>query len=474
MATPDGRVPDRARLHGRGAGARRAPSGRPRPSGRSRTSRSPAGRIDRALIRALARSRGRRRWSTPGSRRARRPRRRTPSTPRPTRWPTGALGRPVPDRRLPDRLGHLVEHERQRGHRHAGLGAARRRAVHPNDHVNASQSSNDVFPSAIHLAVGRSAVAATCCPPLDHLAARAAGQGRASSPTVVKSGRTHLMDATPVTLGQEFGGYAAQIEQGAERLAATLPRASASCRSAAPPSAPASTRPTGFARGGHRAPGRPDLDLPLIEAPDHFAAQGARDALVELSGQLRRRWPWRSQDRQRHPLDGLAGPAPGWPRSASPTSSPGSSIMPGKVNPVLPEAVTQVAAQVHRQRRRRRLRRQPGQLRAQRVPAGDGPQPAGVDPPAGQRDAASSPTAASPASRPTSSAAGPTPSRARRSARRSTPYIGYEKAAEVIKESVEDRPLDPRDRARAGLMLDEADLDRALDVLAMTKGGIRR
>ena len=109
------------------------------------------------------------------------------------------------------------------------------RPVHPNDDVNASQSSNDVFPSAIHLAaVPRSTTA--LLPALEHLGRRCGPRPR-SSPTVVKSGRTHLMDATPVTLGQEFGGYAAQVDEAAEPSARRCPR-SASCRSAAPPWAP--------------------------------------------------------------------------------------------------------------------------------------------------------------------------------------------------------------------------------------------
>lgn len=129
------------------------------------------------------------------------------------------------------------------------------REVHPNDHVNASQSSNDVFPSSIHIAA-TAAVTGDLIPALDHLAA-ALERKAAAFATVVKSGRTHLMDATPVTLGQEFGGYAAQIRYGVERLRASLP-ASPNCPWAARPSAPASThRPASPPPSSPRSPAPP-------------------------------------------------------------------------------------------------------------------------------------------------------------------------------------------------------------------------
>ena len=121
----------------------------------------------------------------------------------------GRPRRPVPDRHVPDRLGHVVEHERQRGDRHAGRPPARRRTVHPNDEVNASQSSNDVFPSSIHLAATE-AVVTDLIPALGHLMSTLDAKGTEFD-SVVKAGRTHLMDATPVTLGQEFHGYGAQV-----------------------------------------------------------------------------------------------------------------------------------------------------------------------------------------------------------------------------------------------------------------------
>ncbi|MFD8756517.1 class II fumarate hydratase [Kitasatospora sp. NPDC059577] len=215
------------------------------------------------------------------------------------------------------------------------------RPVHPNDHVNASQSSNDVFPSSIHIAA-TAAVTHDLIPALEHLA-EALERKAAEFARVVKSGRTHLMDATPVTLGQEFGGYAAQVRHGRERLLATLPRV-----------AELPLGGTAVGTGINTPPGFPAAviaevarvtDLPLTEARDHFEAQGARDALVELSGQLRTvavgftkiandlRWMG-------------SGPRTGLGEINLPDLQPGSSIMPGKVNPVLPEVVLMVAAQV--------------------------------------------------------------------------------------------------------------------------------
>jgi fumarate hydratase class II len=215
------------------------------------------------------------------------------------------------------------------------------RDVHPNDHVNASQSSNDVFPSAIHLAATR-AVLKDLVPALAHLEAaltRKAGEFA----DVVKSGRTHLMDATPVTLGQEFGGYAAQIRYGVERLMSSLPRLAELPLGGTAVGTGINT-PAGFAAAviGRLAA---DMSLPLTEARDHFEAQGARDALVETSGQLRTiavglvkiandlRWM-------------SSGPRAGLGEIHLPDLQPGSSIMPGKVNPVVAEAVCQIAAQV--------------------------------------------------------------------------------------------------------------------------------
>ncbi len=219
----------------------------------------------------------------------------------------------------------------------AALGAP----VHPNDHVNMSQSSNDVFPSAVHLAAAL-AINDRLVPSLATLT-KALRKKQREFAHEVKSGRTHLMDATPVTLGQEFGGYAAQIEEGVARLGDTLPRL---CTLPFGGTAVGTgiNAPKGFAR---KVIARLAVrtGLPLSEAKDHFAAQGARDALVETSGQLRvlavslikiandLRWMG-------------SGPRTGLGEIRLPDLQPGSSIMPGKVNPVIPEVVTQVGAQV--------------------------------------------------------------------------------------------------------------------------------
>ena len=213
--------------------------------------------------------------------------------------------------------------------------------VHPNDHVNASQSSNDVFPTSVHVAA-TSALVNDVVPALDHLASALAAKATEFA-DVVKSGRTHLMDATPVTLGQEFGGYAAAVRLGIERLNAALPRL-----------AEVPLGGTAVGTGINTPAGFPqrviallaeDTGLPITEARDHFEAQSARDGLVESSGALRTiavsltkicndlRWMG-------------SGPNTGLGEIALPDLQPGSSIMPGKVNPVIPEAVLMVCARV--------------------------------------------------------------------------------------------------------------------------------
>jgi fumarate hydratase class II len=215
------------------------------------------------------------------------------------------------------------------------------RPVHPNDHVNASQSSNDVFPSALHIAA-TAAVTGDLIPALTRLA-ESLERKAAEFADVVKSGRTHLMDATPVTLGQEFGGYAAQVRYGVERLEASLPRLAELPLGGTAVGTGINT-PPGFA-AAVIADVAEATGLPLTEARDHFEAQGARDGVVETSGQLRTiavgltkiandlRWM-------------ASGPRTGLSEIALPDLQPGSSIMPGKVNPVVPEAVLMVAAQV--------------------------------------------------------------------------------------------------------------------------------
>jgi fumarate hydratase class II len=218
---------------------------------------------------------------------------------------------------------------------------ARGDRVHPNDHVNASQSSNDTFPSALHLAA-TGAVVHDLVPALEHLAAaltRKAGE----LDDVVKPGRTHLMDATPVTVGQELRGYAAQMTRGVERLQAALPRVAELPLGGTAVGTGINT-PPGFA-AAVVADLAESTGLPVTEARDHFEAQGARDGLVELSGQLRTvavslakicndlRWM-------------SSGPRTGLGELRLPDLQPGSSIMPGKVNPVVPEATLMVCAHV--------------------------------------------------------------------------------------------------------------------------------
>jgi fumarate hydratase class II len=215
------------------------------------------------------------------------------------------------------------------------------RPVHPNDHVNASQSSNDVFPSSIHVAAAAS-VRDALLPALDHLAA-ALETKAAEFATVVKSGRTHLMDATPVTLGQEFGGYAAAVRLGIERLESVLGRVGELPLGGTAVGTGINT-PPGFSAAviGLLAD---RTGLPLTEARNHFEAQASRDAIVELSGVLR--VVAVSFNKIANDLRWMSsGPRAGLAEIHLPDLQPGSSIMPGKVNPVLPEAVTQVAAQV--------------------------------------------------------------------------------------------------------------------------------
>ncbi|MEU0831979.1 class II fumarate hydratase [Streptomyces sp. NPDC005969] len=215
------------------------------------------------------------------------------------------------------------------------------RDVHPNDHVNASQSSNDVFPSSIHIAA-TAAVTGELIPALDHLAA-ALERKSVEFAAVVKSGRTHLMDATPVTLGQEFGGYAAQIRYGIERLYASLPRLAELPLGGTAVGTGINT-PPGFSAAVIAEVARA-TGLPFTEARDHFEAQGARDGLVETSGQLRTIAV--SLTKISNDLRWMAsGPRTGLAEISLPDLQPGSSIMPGKVNPVIPEAVLMVAAQV--------------------------------------------------------------------------------------------------------------------------------
>lgn len=213
--------------------------------------------------------------------------------------------------------------------------------VHPNDHVNASQSSNDVFPTSVHVAV-TAALVNDLVPALDHLAVSLEKKAEAFA-GIVKSGRTHLMDATPVTLGQEFGGYAAQVRYGIERIQSALPRVAEVPLGGTAVGTGINT-PRGFSARVIELLAE-ETGLPLTEARNHFEAQANRDGLVEASGQLRNiafsimkinndlRWMG-------------SGPNTGLGEIALPDLQPGSSIMPGKVNPVICEAAIMVCAQV--------------------------------------------------------------------------------------------------------------------------------
>ncbi|MGE0100827.1 MAG: class II fumarate hydratase [Blastocatellales bacterium] len=213
--------------------------------------------------------------------------------------------------------------------------------VHPNDHVNLSQSSNDVFPTAIHIAAA-TAITDDLLPALEHLKGALSSKA-AEFDRIVKTGRTHLMDATPVRMGQEFSGYAEQIRKAGKRV-----------RHARKSLLELPLGGTAVGTGINRRPGFParaieilalETGLPFREATNHFEAQSARDAVVEVSGALKVlacslikiandiRWM-------------ASGPSAGLAEIRLPAIQPGSSIMPGKVNPVICEAVLMVAAQV--------------------------------------------------------------------------------------------------------------------------------
>ncbi|MFD6098742.1 class II fumarate hydratase [Nocardiopsis flavescens] len=341
--------------------------------------------------------------------------------------------------------------------------------VHPNDHVNASQSSNDVFPSSIHIAA-TSAVVNDLVPALRHLESELSRKA-VEFASVVKSGRTHLMDATPVTLGQEFAGYAAQVRYGVERLEASLPRVAELPLGGTAVGTGINT-PEGFS-ARVIAEIAAHTGLPLTEARDHFEAQGARDGLVELSGQLRTiavgyakiandiRWMG-------------SGPTTGLGELFLPDLQPGSSIMPGKVNPVLCEAVLQVSSQVvgndaavafggasgnfelnvqlpliaRNVLESIRLLANVSRVFADRCVAG-----IAADEEQCRTYAESSPSIVTPLNR----------------------YIGYEEAAKVAKQSLKEKKTIRQVVLERGYVEDgkltEEQLDAALDVLKMTNSG---
>ena len=339
--------------------------------------------------------------------------------------------------------------------------------VHPNDDVNNPLSSNDMFPSAIHIAAAMS-MQDDLLPALRHLAEGLRKKSKKWA-KVVKSGRTHLMDATPVTLGQEFGGYAAQIEQSIERIEAVIPRVGELPLGGSAVGTGINV-PKGFA-AKVIAKLADDLSLPLTEARDHFAAQSARDALVEASGQLRTvaialikiandlRWMG-------------SGPRTGLAEIFLPDLQPGSSIMPGKVNPVIPEAVTQVATQVI------------GNDAAVAFAGSQGAFELNVFLPVMARNLLESIRLLANVSRvfrdKCIDGIEANVERCKAYAESSpsigtslNPYIGYEKAAEVIKESTKTGRSIRELVLERGWMTD-AELDKALDVLAQTKGGVNK
>ena len=214
-------------------------------------------------------------------------------------------------------------------------------SVHPNDHVNASQSSNDVFPTSVHIAVTQ-ALIDDLIPALDHLAVALEAKAEEWK-DVVKPGRTHLMDATPVTLGQEFGGYARQVRLGIERVQAVIPRVGEVPLGGTAVGTGINT-PLGFPQAVI-ALLQEETELPITEAKDHFEAQANRDGLVEASGALRTIAV--SLTKINNDLRWMgSGPNTGLGELSIPDLQPGSSIMPGKVNPVVPEAVLMVCARV--------------------------------------------------------------------------------------------------------------------------------
>ena len=338
------------------------------------------------------------------------------------------------------------------------------RPVHPNDHGNASQSSNDAFPSAIHLASLR-LVQLELVPALAHLE-RALRKKAKEFATVVKSGRTHLMDATPVTLGQEFGGYATQVKEARDRIEAALPSVGALPLGGTAVGTGINA-PKTFARSVIKRLAD-DMNAPLTEAKDHFAAQGSRDALVGLSGDLRVlavaltkiandiRWMG-------------SGPRTGLAEIRIPDLQPGSSIMPGKVNPVVCEAVTQVAAQVM------------GNDAAIAFSGSQGNFELNVYLPVIARNLLQSIRLLSNVSRVFADKciAGieANVDRLREYAESSpsigtalNPYIGYDKATELVKKSIK-TGKSIRELVKAEKLMTDEELDRALDVLGMTKGG---
>ena len=333
--------------------------------------------------------------------------------------------------------------------------------VHANDDVNMGQSSNDVFPSAVHLAALDEATN-DLLPALATLAVSLERKAQEFD-DVVKSGRTHLMDAVPVTLGQELGGYAAQVRQGIARIEAALPRLGEIPLGGTAVGTGLNTHPEFAQRVRERL--QEETGLTISPPADPFEAQAARDALVELSGALKTVAVSLTKIANDIRLMG-SGPRAGLAEIFIPELQKGSSIMPGKVNPVLPEVVTQVAAQVI------------GNDAAITVGGMQGHFELNVFVPLMARNLLDSIGLLASATRLFAERCidGIEANRevceryaelTLSAATALNPYIGYDKAAEIVKEAAASgRPL--RDVAReAGV--DEATLDEALDYRRMAK-----
>jgi fumarate hydratase, class II len=333
--------------------------------------------------------------------------------------------------------------------------------VHANDDVNMGQSSNDVFPSAVHLAALEQ-LTDELVPALEQLAASLEAKAREFA-EVVKSGRTHLMDAVPVTLGQEFSGYAAQVRQGVARVEATLERVGQIPLGGTAVGTGLNTHPEFAERVRRRL--SEETGLAILPPADRFEAQGARDALVEASGALKTVAVSLTKIANDLRLLG-SGPRTGLAEIMLPELQKGSSIMPGKVNPVIPEVVTQVSAQVI------------GNDSAITVGGLQGHLELNVFVPLIARNLLESITLLRAAARLLAEKCVDGIEANRENAERYAeltlaaatalnPYIGYDKATEIVKEAAASgRPL--REVAReAGV--DEETLDAALDYRAMTE-----
>ncbi len=333
--------------------------------------------------------------------------------------------------------------------------------VHPNDHVNMGQSSNDVFPSAVHLAA-LDELTSDLLPALEGLAASLERKA-AEFDDVVKSGRTHLMDAVPVTLGQEFGGYAAQVRQGVARVRDALPRLAQIPLGGTAVGTGLNTHPEFAERV--RALLAADTGLAISPPADAFESQAARDGLVEASGALKVVAVSLTKIANDLRLMG-SGPRAGLSEIFLPELQKGSSIMPGKVNPVIPEVVTQVAAQVI------------GNDAAITVGGMNGHFELNVYVPLMARNLLGSAQLLASASRLLAERCVDGIEANREQCERYAeltlsaatalnPYIGYDKATEIVKEAAASgRPL--REVAREAGVDDET-LDRALDYRGMAK-----